>query len=430
MGIVTGTIVGTGQQVQIELNTARVPELTLFADLQDNDLVPGFDVSENQTRAMTLAMLRSKIIGDGTSQPPILTNGTIQLVVDATHAGTYRWDLPAIAGQDFKLERRSIGNLIAVEYDILSTGGFLLTGDSPKMREGEVIILTLVELEGGSTTIINNSGGMFTGIVTIDQSEAYGETHKRKVINISAGTNKVTYTLPDVTAVEENTIIPFETNGNNTYQSTIATVSGQLIYFNGGAYSAMYMGFGDILWLQAGEDGWYVIAMYGNFADVGKIEWGFKRSKNSLELNGQTLLRADWPRLWAEVSGYGASLITKAQWDMGPFWQGFFHTGDGSTTFGLPDVRGLFARFTDNGRGMDPDATDPLKRHGDVAGSYEADELKSHTHGYDPGDQVGGSDNNNDKQVMVPGGTQKQVYFTGGSETRPKNVNLTGYIKA
>ncbi|MHC6223477.1 phage tail-collar fiber domain-containing protein [Pseudomonas sp. X10] len=45
--------------------------------------------------------------------------------------------------------------------------------------------------------------------------------------------------------------------------------------------------------------------------------------------------------------------------------------GDGVTTFNLPDVRGLFPRFLDDGRGVDP---------GRALGSVQADEIRSHIH--------------------------------------------------
>lgn len=441
MAIVRGFIIGTGQEIQVELQTARIPELPPFTEIQDDDRIAGWDQSEDETRYLTIEMLRSKIIGDGTTQPPVLTNGTIQLIVDATHAGQYRWDLTSIAGQDFILQRRMVGDLLGgetmPEYEIISTGGFLLVGNSPKMREGEVFILKLVKLQGGDTDIIENSGGMFTGIVLVDNSISYNDLlHKRKVIHIAGGSNRVTYTLPSISNVDESAIIPFETSGNNLSQVTISTVESQFIYFNGSAVNVIHMGMGEILWLQRGEDGWYVISMFGNFQSVGEIELGYKKKKNSLELNGDLVLRADYPRLWYEVSSFGSSIVSDVLWNPGNAadmsYKGCFSTGTNSTNFRLPDVRGLFMRFTDeDSTGRDPDA-----RTNQHAGGYQEDEFERHDHEFESqegNDNLGGGGwlaTANNTSGGAYNNNHTRISFEGGAETRPKNIYLTGYVKA
>lgn len=54
-----------------------------------------------------------------------------------------------------------------------------------------------------------------------------------------------------------------------------------------------------------------------------------------------------------------------------------YGAGNGSTTFNIPDTRGVCLRGLDNGRGLDP---------GRTLGSYQADGYASHAHGMsDPG---------------------------------------------
>lgn len=96
-----------------------------------------------------------------------------------------------------------------------------------------------------------------------------------------------------------------------------------------------------------------------------------------------------------------------------------FGVGDGSTTFGLPDLRGEFIRGWDDGRGVDS---------GRVFGSAQAGEIQSHTHstptyaGYVNGGQIAGTAN---------GGYfgNQATTATGGAETRPRNVALLACIK-
>lgn len=99
-----------------------------------------------------------------------------------------------------------------------------------------------------------------------------------------------------------------------------------------------------------------------------------------------------------------------------------FGTGDGSTTFNLPESRGEFMRGWDNGRGVDS---------GRAFGSAQADEFEVHSHTVQPtgaGDASGqgntttGSSSN---ETINAYSTQN----TGGSETRPRNIALMFIIK-
>jgi microcystin-dependent protein len=109
-----------------------------------------------------------------------------------------------------------------------------------------------------------------------------------------------------------------------------------------------------------------------------------------------------------------------------------YGTADG-THFNLPDLRGRFARGTDSGAGHDPNAAGRIASNaggatGDNVGSYQADEFGSHSHGYD----VGLSPTANGRAGLWSEPLTNSNYFTyaaGGSETRPKNVNVNYIIK-
>lgn len=95
-----------------------------------------------------------------------------------------------------------------------------------------------------------------------------------------------------------------------------------------------------------------------------------------------------------------------------------FGSGDGSTTFDLPDLRGEFLRGWDDARGIDS---------GRSFGSAQADELKSHTHTIWQGgslSQYGGT-----AHGATLYNTNQTTSATGGSETRPRNIALLACIK-
>ena len=95
-----------------------------------------------------------------------------------------------------------------------------------------------------------------------------------------------------------------------------------------------------------------------------------------------------------------------------------YGTGDGRSTFNLPDLRGEFVRGWDDGRGVD---------NGRALGSAQADEFKAHTHGGVP-QRAGDNDRGGSVSWFSIDGIG-QTESTGGSETRPRNIALLACIK-
>jgi hypothetical protein len=109
---------------------------------------------------------------------------------------------------------------------------------------------------------------------------------------------------------------------------------------------------------------------------------------------------------------------------------GYTYGGQGNF-FRLPDLRGEFLRGWDDGRGVDANR---------ALGSFQADEFKSHKH-----DLYGNDRGSNSGQTYAPGlyrddperftgnprsGFKDVIDFTGGVETRPRNVAMMACIKA
>ncbi len=116
-------------------------------------------------------------------------------------------------------------------------------------------------------------------------------------------------------------------------------------------------------------------------------------------------------------------------------------SGNGSSTFNLPDLRGMFLRGVDSSAGRDPDsssrtAAKPGGNTGNAVGSTQADESKSHQHmtsGYHPPSPWGSEANSGGSMATYTGaGAHPSGALTkpvGGAETRPKNAYVNYIIK-
>jgi microcystin-dependent protein len=87
-----------------------------------------------------------------------------------------------------------------------------------------------------------------------------------------------------------------------------------------------------------------------------------------LKRNGALISRATYAALWAFAQASGNLTASDAAWTGN---EGAFSPGDGSSTFRLPDARGVFDRNWDDGRGVD------VSR---VIGAAQAANIESHTH--------------------------------------------------
>lgn len=97
-----------------------------------------------------------------------------------------------------------------------------------------------------------------------------------------------------------------------------------------------------------------------------------------------------------------------------------FGSGDGSTTFNLPDLRGRFTRnWADNGS-IDS---------GRSFGSTQADEFKSHNHLFNVRNWSGYSSAFTSGTTFTAANANQVTTDTGGTETRPTNIALLACIK-
>jgi len=95
-----------------------------------------------------------------------------------------------------------------------------------------------------------------------------------------------------------------------------------------------------------------------------------------------------------------------------------YGSGDGSTTFNLPDLRGEFIRGLDAGRGVDS---------GRTLGSAQSDALKAHTHDVETSNQSAAGTDSKNPNTGGSSGNETTTSF-GSTETRPRNIAMNYII--
>lgn len=140
-----------------------------------------------------------------------------------------------------------------------------------------------------------------------------------------------------------------------------------------------------------------------------------------LKCNGVLLSRATYANLWAYAQASG-NLVSDADWTSAAR-PGSFSTGDGSTTFRIPDFRGLFLRgFHDGSSSYDSDTATPL-------GKYRDSQNRAHTHTFSVRPEVlsGGAET---PPLDATGGVvDYPTASSGGAEAYPRHASSLICIK-
>ena len=146
---------------------------------------------------------------------------------------------------------------------------------------------------------------------------------------------------------------------------------------------------------------------------IGAILNGYTIFDNCIVAFGGEFNRADYPKLWAYLQANPTLVKTQAQWQTESTANGgicgFFSVGDGTTTFRVPNLDKAFLRPDSRG-----------------VGSYQADELKTHSHSSLTIRNIQETGNWFSSGAMWGGTTGA----TGGDETRPKNIAVLPLIVA
>ena len=369
----------------VDLETIRIPEMIEHLALAGEDMIAIWDASENKTRKTPLSQIRS-YIGDpsGGTFTPVQTGGSILYIVPASADGGDEINVTGTAGMNpSKLIRDGYPLNPGVEYEALSSGGVKLIGSL--LIEGQRYEIEYSELAVGSPPTPTSGGGFILGNVIINTNINISISDMNKVHQIRGGSNALTVTLPNVEDCPDNSFLIIEALISNTKQHLITTTASQYIYRkNESTDQGMYMAKGDVLWFYRKADGWYVINEKGNFDNLTMPHAAYKVGFNQILCNGQELSRTLYAKTWRDVQTLGGSLVSDAIWNTASAvttngqtverpYRGLFSTGDGSTTFRVPDLMNVALRGLLSDSGTDPE------RVSNVPGGFQKNQLGEYT---------------------------------------------------
>lgn len=402
------------------------------------------------TSSAPFVLPKARALADGVTALPgaklyFFTAGTSNaLTVYQDSAGTTPHAIPVVADSAGRFAPIYTPNGTAYKYELRDSAGTLI--EQADNVPGPVDLTTVtVEFAKWKLPILSKSASYTV------QSTEVGKLH---LVDTTAGS--VTVTLPSAVLYADKTIVFEKTASTGTI--SIQAASGDVIYAptsSGTSYQMKYQGEWAVLAPAAGS--WRVIT---SRPVTGSITADLLSSSISGSFMRAGMVTV-WPVDGTLPSGYldadGSAISRTTYAELFAIYGTKYGAGDGSTTFNVPDYRGEFLRGWANGSSNDPDRASRTNRGdgttGDVVGTKQASELKTHTHTAtasttvtvtpsaasnflaDGGSTQAGSGTAIDLPLPVTANTSAATTVTvnnysGTTETRPRNVAVRWVIFA
>lgn len=262
----------------------------------------------------------------------------------------------SLAGWIWSLERRGVGTLIKdsdYSWDSgTNTWQLLATTDNstPSIETGEKFIIRFQpKITTSTVPSVNNTPNLFNDVQLVDVNTTLDATIIGKAVLISGTNPYLEITLPDITTVLANKVLFFLFEGGNHINAAVKCFGIQKIQWLKQNLTELIGGqseqFGLFKWVDPNDSSiyaWRVINPDGNYKTAGEIVDIYKETNvlNCIYANGATVSRNTYKRLWNHVQTLDSSmLVSDTDWNNAALNnKGKYSSGDGSTTFRLPQL--------------------------------------------------------------------------------------------
>jgi len=258
----------------------------------------------------------------------------------------------SLAGWNYTVTQRGVGDLVpGVDIQKFLSGGWQFI-NGYVIQPGEVFTLRFqptITVQSGLTS--QSAGQLFSDEVTVTADITMDATYLGKVIK-GAATSAIALnlTLPTSASSANMKMIRIMSEGGAHTMINIKTQGSDVLTCLGASLSVISIAQDESVDLYNYNGNWRVNPNGDFLKMVGELVYSFsKLIPNTLVCNGQTLLRAQYPRLWNWIQNNldSSLLISDANWNLqdtttsSPTYGLYpgkvkFSSGDGTTTFRLP----------------------------------------------------------------------------------------------
>jgi hypothetical protein len=370
--VVIGTIVpvkpyGNPWQVNIpSLSPDVVYIITLWESTSTspsgtNRISANYEPTENQTTLRAPDYLTADIT-------PGFTSGT-SAYVNTTYAG-WNYDLERV-GQGTQFPQ-GFPNVTAPDYAQDTAGGFHLLNSGDVFAPGEKWVVRFEPQV--STSTASSTGTLTTGQI-ITANTTLDTTYLNQALLLQGASAALILTLPALSTVSDGQYLYFFSAGGSHIYATISAAGADKIQRKT-QISQIFLTQNTILKLFRMFGVWMVDFVSPAVDMVGEFVYKSETGGNYQLLDGSLLSRLNYPGLYNYMNTAGVPQCSDTVWnttivvyDGVTYYskKGFWTQGNGSTTFRIPDARGVFIRNADG----------TIR----TFSSFQADAAQQHKHG-------------------------------------------------